>query len=320
MRIVIRRYNSCMLITLTGENDFVRGEALQAIIAAFKEQNDELSLEIIDCEEADMTRIHEAMTGLPLFSQKKLVVLREPGKNKQFAEQAATLFDLVPETTDTVIVEPKPDKRSTYYKLLKKQTDYREFPKPDHRGVVNWLMQTAKAAGAVLSAADANYLIERVGSNQQLLHSELQKLTLHNPQITRQTINLLTEPTPQSSIFEMMETAFAGKADRALRLYADQRAQKVEPLKILAMLSWQLQVLALIKTSGGHKPEQVAREAKLNPYVVSKSQRLAADISLPELKKHVADLLKIDVMSKTTAFDTDQALQNYILGLAKTGR
>ena len=158
--------------------------------------------------------------------------------------------------------------------------------------------------------------MERVGANQQLLSNELDKLLLYDANISRRTIDVLTDPTPQSTIFQLLEAAFAGNSKRALQLYAEQRALKVEPVQIIAMLTWQLHVLAIIKTAGDRSIDVIAQEAKLNPFVVRKSQAIAQSLTLTELKKLVTDLLKIDTASKRTNLDPDEALQHYLLALA----
>jgi DNA polymerase-3 subunit delta len=158
--------------------------------------------------------------------------------------------------------------------------------------------------------------VERVGSSQQLLGGELEKLILYNPQITRETIELLTDATPQSTIFQLLEAAFAGNTKQALQLYSEQRALNVEPAQIIAMLAWQLHVLAIIKTAGDRSPDTIAKEARLNPFVVKKSQNIARKLSLPELKELIGDLLRIDVQSKRTSIDADEALQHYLLRMA----
>ncbi len=150
-----------------------------------------------------------------------------------------------------------------------------------------------------------------------MLASELEKLLLYDPIITRQTIDLLTDPTPQSTIFQLLEAAFAGNSKQAIKLYKEQRSMKVEPLQIIAMLSWQLNVLAIIKTAGDRSTQDIAKQAKINPYVVSKSQGIARKLSLDELKSLIKDLLEIDIASKRTNIDIDEALQLYILKLSR---
>lgn len=305
-----------MIITLAGENSFGLQQELDKLVGMFVKQHGDLALERQDGEEAEFSRLQEAVTGLPFLADKKLVVLRAPSTNKQFAERAEQLFSDLPETNDIILVEPKLDKRTAYYKFLKSHTDFREFTELDQHGLAQWLAKTAGQRGGSLSSADARYLVERVGTNQQLLSNELEKLLLYSPKIDRRTIDLLTEPTPQSTIFQLLETAFAGNQKKALLLYAEQRAQKVEPAQIVAMLAWQLHVLAIVKAAGDRSADTIAREAKLNPFVVRKSQGIARDLTPNELKSLISDLLKIDVAMKRTSIDADEALQHYLLKLA----
>jgi DNA polymerase-3 subunit delta len=306
-----------MNTTLTGENAFALGHELRKLVDAFVAEHGDLALERLDGEEVDFGRLREAATGLPFLASKKLVLLRTPGKNKQFLEGFEQLFGEVPETNDIIIVEPKLDKRLAYFKFLKKNTDFKEFPELDLNGLAKWLVDAAKEINGTISLSDARYLAERVGQNQQLLSNELEKLVLYNPKVTRQTIDLLTDPAPQSTVFELLEAAFAGNARKTLQLYGEQRALKVEPQQIVAMLAWQLHVLAVLKAAGDRPADQIAKDAKLNPFVARKSQGIARKLTPTELKKLISDLLEIDAASKRTSIDVDEALQNYLIQLTK---
>lgn len=273
------------------------------------------------------------------YRTKKWLYCAPPSANKKFVEEAEKLLGDLPETTDVIVVEPKLDKRLGYYKYLKKETTFHDFSQLDGNGLVKWLSDTAKEQKGSLSPADARYLVERVGANQQVLANELEKLLIyaagHSEQseesrsftnvqddkkvttkITRADIDLLTEPAPQSTIFQLLEASFAGNAKRAMQLYQEQRALKVEPPQIVAMLAWQLHVLAVIKTAGEKNSNEIAKEARISPFVVQKSASIARKLSLTDLKKLIADLLKIDVRSKRENIDPDEALQHYLLSLA----
>jgi DNA polymerase-3 subunit delta len=305
-----------MMVTLTGENSFALQQESRLLVDAFIAEHGDLALERLDGETVDADRISEALTSQPFLATRKMVVLRGLGTNKQLYERAEQLFNDISETTDVIIVEPKLDKRLSYYKFLKKQTDFREFPELDPQGLARWLADEAKARGGSLNPGDARYLVERVGASQQLLSNELEKLLLNNPHITRKTIDSLTDAAPQSTIFQLLEAAFAGNQKQALKLYAEQRTQSVEPIQIIAMLAWQLHVLAVIKTAGDRTADTIAKEARINPFVVRKSQAIARNLTLARLKKLVSELLKIDMQAKSTNIDADEALQHYLLTLA----
>ncbi len=304
-----------MITTLTGANYFLLNAEVERLVAEFVAAHGEFGVERLDGEEAQYSRISESLQSLPFLATKKVVVLKNGGANKQFAENIEQLLGSMSDSTDLIIVEPKLDKRLSYYKTLKKKTEFKEFHELDGSGLANWLSGAAKERGGELKPADARYLVERVGANQQLLSNELEKLLQYQPEITRQTIDLLTEAAPQSTIFELLEEAFTGNIQRAMALYGEQRALKIEPQQIMAMIAWQLHVLAVIKTAGQRGADEIARDAKLNPYVVRKSQTIARKLTLSELKKLVRSALELDARLKSESIDADEALQHYLLTL-----
>lgn len=303
-------------MVLTGENSFALQQVLDAQVSAFIAEYGDIAVERLSGDEASFERLQESLQSSPFLAAKKLVVIRNPSVNKQFAEGIEKLLDGLPETTDVLLVEPKIDKRSSYYKFLKKKTDLQEFAELDENGLARWLGENAKERGGSLSQPDARWLVERVGASQRLLNNELDKLLLYDPKITRETIELLTEATPQSKIFDLLEAAFAGNTKRALSIYQDQRAQKVDPSQIIAMLGWQLRIVALIKTAASRSSGDIAREAKVSPYTVGQAQAIANRLSLARLKQLITDLVTIDARSKRERIDLDEALQNYLLMLA----
>lgn len=306
-----------MITTASGVNSFALQQELQRLVSSFVNEHGDMALEKLDGEEVELNRLSESLESIPFLSAKKMVVLRRPSANKLFVEKAEAMLTNVPETTDVIIVEPKLDKRSSYYKFLQKNTDYKEFNELDEFGLSKWLVEQAKASSGSLSQNDAKYLVERVGLNQQFLSNELEKLLSYDTSITRQTIDLLTEPTPQSTIFELLDAAFAGNTKKALHIYQEQRALKVEPIQIIAMLAWQLHVLAIVKTAGQRDANEIAQEAKLNPFVVRKTQNIARNISLSETKQLISNVLELDIRLKSESIDADDALKNLLIQISQ---
>lgn len=306
-----------MIVALSGSNHFLIQAELKRFVADFVKDYTDMGLQRLDGEEAEYDRIREALQSLPFLASKKLVVLRSPSANKEFVEKVEKLFSDLPETTDVIIHEPKLDKRSVYYRYLRKNTDYKEFNELDENALVKWLIDQAILMGGTLKNSDARFLIERMGLNQQLLSSELTKLLTYNLVISRESIELLTEPTAQSTIFQLVDAAFAGNAKKALQIYAEQRAAKVEPIAIIGMLAWQLHILAVIITAGSRSDAAIASEAKISPYVIRKSRSIARDLSLSQIKQLIGNLLELDVSLKTTSINADDALQHYLLTLSQ---
>jgi DNA polymerase-3 subunit delta len=260
-----------------------------------------------------------SIESLPFLAVKKMIIVYDLSSNKEAAERLETLVERAGDTTDLVIVESKLDKRSVYYKQLKKLIEFHEYNELDEAQLVSWLVQEAKHQGAKLSLANARFLVERVGENQTKLASELQKLIQYDLNINRDNINNLADESPSSTIFNLLDKAFAGDLEQALKLYEEQRLQNVEPQAIHALLVWQAHAVAICSLAPANaSSQQIASDSKLSPYVIQKSRTIAERIGRAGVNELMDLLRDIDHKSKTQTFDYDEAMRFVIVSLAKT--
>lgn len=302
-----------MTVVLTGENDFSRTAELRKLTAGFVEKHGDFGLEQIEVGNAEFGRLLETVASLPFLATRRMVVLRDVSTNKALVEKIDELLDAVADTTDLVIVERKFDKRLSLYKTLKKRADFREFGVLDERSLAAWLVSEATGRGGELGRADATHLIHRVGDNQMMLSNELDKLLAYSSRITKDSIDLLTEQTPQGSVFDLLDAAFQGDKKRAMRLYEDQRKQQAEPQMIMGMIAWQVHVLAVAKFNEKDGAGAIASGAKMSPYTVNKALGLARKMSTAQVKELVQRALKLDVRLKSEQIDADDAVQHFLL-------
>lgn len=302
-----------MQVVVTGGNDYLCRSELKKLTNEFVKAFGEFGLEKIDASEVEFGRLLESVSSLPFLAARRMIILSNVSANKPLAENIEQLLEAVADTTDLIIDERKFDKRLTLYKTLKKRTDFREYTELDERGLVTWLVAEAKTRGGELKSADAAYLIGLAGLNQLGLSNELDKLLSYNPKVELKTIDLLVEPLPQSSVFELLDAAFAGNRNRAMELYQDQRKQQVEPQAIMGMIAWQLHILAVVKFNDDKSPDEIAKAARINPYVARKSQNLARDLTQQKVKTLVHRALELDVRLKSENIDADDAVQHFLL-------
>lgn len=304
-----------MITSLVGSNSYLIQSNLKPRLTKFETDFGNMSVEWLDGEEAEYSTMLQSLNSLPFLSTKKLIVIKNPNANKQFSENFEDLIKTIPDTVDIIFVVPKPDKRTSFYKLLQIHTEFIECPELSAYETPRWITNYVKTRGGKLSLDDANYLVQRVGLGQQMIVNEIDKLLIYSPDITKNTINLLTENSPQSTMFELLDSAFSGNYKRMSELYAEQRALKVEPQQILALIGWQLHVLAVIKTAGNKTSDQIAKEAHINPYVIRKSLNIANKINFSDIKRLVKDALELDVRLKSESIDADDAIQQYLLAI-----
>lgn len=304
-----------MATTLTGANSFLLKAELKRRTNAFVSEFSDMALERYDGEAITPEKVAEIIQALPFLTAKRMVVLRNVSRNKLVAEKLLEVMGDIPESTELILVEDSPDKRTSFYKNLQKNTDLLEFKELDELGLAQWAQQLAKDNNGQLNREDALYLVRRVGVNQLLVASEVRKLLSYDPIISRQTIDLLTEPTPQSSVFDLLDAAMSGNNQKTVALYQEQRQQKVEPMAIMGMFAWQLHILALVKAAGSRSAGEIASQAKVSPYVVGKTQRLAQHSSLTQIKQWIHRAAQLDVRLKRQSIDGDEAMMTFLTSL-----
>ena len=305
--------SSSSTIVFMGENSLEKEAAANEFINNFIATHGSMAVDKFAGEELETSILSNAITTIPFLSERRLVVVRNLGTNKLLAESIETIIGNIADTTDLVIIESKIDKRSKYLATIKKMTDVREFAALDGEKLVEFAIDKAKNLKVNISRSDAAYLIDRVGQNQQLVASELEKLSLYDFVITRQNIDLLTTISPTSSIFNLIDSAFSGDISRAIELYDEQRVQGFEPLNILGMLGWQLHILALVKSAGNKSAADIASEAKLSPFIVRKTQTIIKRISYAKLQVLIKQTINIDKQLKTSTIDADLAIKNLLI-------
>lgn len=294
-----------------GPNNFVLKRELDDTKSEFVAEHGDLALEVIDAEEAGFGRLLSAVESVPFLSDKKMVIVYKLGALKEAGERVEELADIAG-NTELIIVEQKPDRRSSYYKFLKKNTDMAEFSEPDERELGEWLVKEAEKAGAKLSQRDAYYLVQRVGGNQESTYNELKKLIDYGKDISKETIDELTEASPQTSIFNLLDAAFAGNSKKAMAIYDEQRIQGEEPLKILGMIVWQVHLVAMVESAGKLSDKDIMSASGLKPFTLNKSRSIARRMGRKGIKDILDRLLKLDRQLKTTMVDADDALKNLL--------
>ncbi len=303
------------MITLTGVNAYLVDKDLASLKAKLGPESDLGTTRIIGLE-TSLEDVTLELNSYSLFSKLRLIIIYGGSKIKGFDEYIQSSdFDL-PASTILVLVEPSLDKRKGYFKFLQKNTDFRQFNKLSQLELVKWISSYVIKNDGDISTSDAGYLVERLGDDQLLLAQELDKLILYSKNINRKSIDELTEQSPSSTIFELLDAAFSLNPKKALRIYNEQRLLKVEPEQILAMLSWQLNTLAIYLSSKKLTSSQILSKSGLSPYTINRARQVATNLTLSNLKSFVRELATLDLASKTVNLDLDEGLKNFIASLS----
>jgi len=302
-----------MITALTGKNAYAISKYVSKIIADKKDSFEDLSVERFDAAEVEANKIIQAAQSLPFLTSNKTVIVDNVQKNQVLLDRVEELIERTPETVDLVLIGPQFDKRKNTYKILKKDANLKEFSEVSRQELPSWVIDVAKNLDAEIDFGIASFLVDRVGQNQLMLSSEIDKLATYSKEISKKNVELLTDQSVQSTVFSLLDAAFTGDREKSISIYRGQRSQRVDPHYIVAMLTWQLNNVAYA-VFADPPTESTLMAAGLSPFSTRKSISLARRITKKDLRKMVKDLSELDMQIKTSV-DADAALELFLLSL-----
>jgi DNA polymerase-3 subunit delta len=305
-----------VIYAIAGNNNYLIRKASSTLIDDFLKDNQEHNLIKFDCSETSFEQIIGSISNVSLFGEKQLVVLVSPQQNDDLVEGLDLLIGKS-DNSDVLIIYDSVDKRSKLYKTLKKESQFQEFFVDEKADISGWIVDEVKNRGGEISKSSAMYLAGQVGNDQIRLVNEIEKLVSFDVSVTNESIDLLCEPTPQSTVFQLIDAVFAGNYNLSSKLYSDQRAQNVEPILILGMLIWQIHILAIVHSGKSLSSGEIAKKAKLNPFVVGKATKVVSSMSRDYLRRILEAVTDLDLSLKTKPIDADQAIKNLLLKLSQ---
>jgi DNA polymerase-3 subunit delta len=291
-----------MIITLTGPNEFLIRQTVDAFTAAFAQKYGTHGIERVNGEAIDLGVLADLSQGTSLFAQQRLILLDGAAKNKPIWDALGEWLEKIPAETTLVVVEPALDKRTKTYKQLVKQSDFRTFDDLSERQLATWLKKQAKQLGASLDDASARYLVQRVGVDQWQLWQEVQKLANYRDVIDKSAIDDMVEANPQASAFELLDSVLGRKPQAVERLLASLTTTE-DPYKLFGLLVSQIHALAIVTSAGTRGADQIAKDAGIHPFVVRKTMSLARQTSATALASIIASVAHCDTQLKSTGAD-----------------
>ena len=294
-----------MIIYLYGDNSF--GISRQARLLKQKyldSTGPEGDLESIDVAEKGINTLLGGLSVMPMFVSSRLILASNLAKAKPTSEQIDEIISNTAESTNLVIIDPKPDKRTVMYKKLAKLKGAKEFKNLMGGELIRWVTSEAKRRGAEITTADAKYLADKVGEDQWTLNNEIDKLSNYNHKITKATIDELAVPSLENNTFVLTEALANKDLSRVLKLYKDIKLQGHADQLILGAITYQYRtiMLALLGDS------ELNRAYKMSPYSLSKSQSLASKYDLDDIKKAYKIIADSDMATKSGELSSAEAM------------
>ena len=303
-----------MIYIFAGENGLIRDKEVQDFVSSFISSHGDMAFESYAAEDLDDLRFGEIITSMPFLSERKLIKIRSSLKSKSLTKELVKNLNRISDSTDILLVEDKLVKNADINKLIK-LADVRHFSSLSDYELGKWVYDYVSLNGGEITKGDINYLISRVGSNQDSLYFELQKLIAYSPKITKESINKLTTLSANSKVFDLMDSILSGNLKKSIDLYREQKSQGQETQSLLGMITWQLTTLATVRAARNLSPTEIASKTALNPYVVKKVLPLSKKLSKQQMIDMFEVTVEADIATKNYSTNDELVIENLIMKL-----
>lgn len=241
---------------------------------------------------------------MPFLAERRVILIEGSGFFKNKADKLADYIPSMPEYAHLLFVEDEVDKRSRMYKAVKKAGRVIEFVAQDSATLGRWVLGRLNEAKKKITRADLELFFSMVGNDMSNIENELEKLicyTAEKDSVSSHDIMEIVTPQISNHIFDMIRAVTEKRQRDALLLYHDLLALKEPPLRILALLSREFNMLLQVKSMGerGYQVGEIAEKTGLRDFAVRKYQPVASRYRLVTLNKALDDCVSAECDVKT---------------------
>lgn len=215
---------------ITGDDVFLKKQALDRIIKATVEPDDEMNLIRFEYG-VELQQVYDELNGFPLMADKKCVVLSEFDIDDAPKSDLETLCELASDKYDTSVFviyfgnRELDLKKSAKVKKLISAVESSGgamvlLNHKDETELAKWLVSSAKKKKCNLSPRDAAYIVDICSPDINMLSNEITKLCafVGEGDITREIIDKVCVKSVESSVFELSEKIISGDTSGAMKL------------------------------------------------------------------------------------------------------
>lgn len=320
-----------------GDAKLLAEEALASLVKELlPENNTEFNYDMFDADTTDVTHVLAAANTLPVFAERRLVVVRRVEKylegkkveedNEEDDEVEALLqyaCNPNPQSTLVLAASRKLDGRRKSYKALSKHVNVKAFNELQYKDITNWLISRAKEKyHKKLNYDAAQFLFTVVGKDTSMLASELEKTALFCAQkeiIALDDVKVLAADDSNIVIFDFIDALTDKKPQKAMHILQELIRRGEYPAKILVILAGQLRSLLSVKAlkeRGSNQLEIAKTLGSKSEYAIQKYLRQEKHFTTHSLCIAFKVLSEADTKTKMGMGDAENLLLNAVTYIA----
>jgi DNA polymerase-3 subunit delta len=268
---------------LYGEEAYLRKQYRDNLRNALIDSSDSMNCSVFSGDEIDINEVIDLAGTMPFFAERRVIVIEnsgwlKPKKGKTTESKGDKIIDFInniPDTTYIILVEETADKRSKLFKAITSKGYCALCEMQDEDMLKRWILGLLKKENKLITGDALDLLLDKTGTNMENIKREVEKLICYkyyDEGITSADVEDLCVEQIQNQIFDMVEAVAVKDQKRALELYYNLIALKEAPVKILALIARQFNMLLQVREMNqkGYPESEIATTTGLNAYYLKK--------------------------------------------------
>jgi DNA polymerase-3 subunit delta len=283
---------------LYGEEAYLRKQYRDNLRNALIDPSDNMNCSVFSGDEIDINEVTDLAGTMPFFAERRVLVIENSGwlkpkkgksadedeektsdkkapKAKSKSDKILELINNIPDTTYLILVEETADKRSKLFKAITSKGYCALCEMQDEDMLKRWILGLLKKENKLITGDALELLLDKTGTNMENIKREVEKLICYKYDeegITATDVENLCVEQIQNQIFDMVEAVAVKDQKRALELYYNLIALKEAPVKILALIARQFNMLLQVREMNqkGYPESEIATTTGLNAYYLKK--------------------------------------------------
>lgn len=314
----IKENNFQQIYLLFGEERYLKKQYTDKLKKALA-GDDTMNVHFYEGKDVPVTEIIDLAETMPFLADRRVIFLSDTGLFKSGGDQMAEYLKKPNETTYFVFTESEVDKRSKLYKTVSSGGCAVEFTAQDENTLTKWVASLLGKEGMKVTQSTVLYFLSKTGTDMENIQVELEKLISYcmgRDVVTNADVDAICTTRLQDRIFDLTEAVARKQTTRALNLYYDLLALKVQPLQILAMLARQYNLMLQAKEmkKKGFPDKEIASKIGVPPFVVGKYLSQASQYKSSDLRMALERCAAADHEVKSGQMNDKMSVELIIMG------
>lgn len=297
-----KRFRSVYL--LCGKENYLKRQYRDRIRNAILE-GDDMNYSHYEGTKMNIRECIDTCETLPFFAERRVVVIENTGFFKNACDDVLVEYiKNIPEYLHIIFVESELDKRNRLYKAVNANGYVSELNLPDEQTLERWVEQMAAKDQKKFDRGALHLFVENTGESMDNMKMEMDKLISFcgtRPIITQEDVRTICTEVMEKRTFDMIAAVGMKKQKQAMELYYDLCTLKEPPLKILALMERQFQMLyqAKLLSMDGYDTGTIAKKMETMPFIAGKYLEQAKNYDVKDIKAAMEDCIMAEEAVKT---------------------